>query len=196
MSRTVYFITHPNVIINADVPVTSWPLSELGRERMQMALQQPWMEEISAIYCSTEQKAVDGAEIMGSYLSLPVQRIRALGENDRSATGFLPSSEFERTADEFFANPDLSIRGWERALDAQHRIVSAIETLLIKDQSTGSIAIVSHGAVGALLYCFLKQCLIDRKWDQPGQGGGNYFRFTLEPREAQSGWQPIDSVSK
>ena len=48
-----------------------------------------------------------------------------IGENDRSATGFLPREEFWATADLFFAHPTESIRGWERAIDAQARIVAA-----------------------------------------------------------------------
>jgi len=50
-----------------------------------------------------------------------------LGENDRSATGFLARDEFEATVNAFFAYPQDSIRGWEPAVDAQARIVRAIE---------------------------------------------------------------------
>jgi len=51
---------------------------------------------------------------------------------------------------------------------------------------------VSHGAVGTLLYCHLAGEPIARRWDQPPNGGGNYFRFTLAPRAVHSWWQPID----
>ena len=51
-----YFITHPNVVVSRDVPVPRWPLSEPGRQRMRAGLKQPWVRELSAIYCSTEQK--------------------------------------------------------------------------------------------------------------------------------------------
>ena len=61
MSRQFYFITHPNVVVGKDVPVPRWPLSELGQARMRNGLQQPWVKELAAIYCSTEQKAIDGA---------------------------------------------------------------------------------------------------------------------------------------
>ncbi|MGB9275478.1 MAG: hypothetical protein WCC08_09620 [Terrimicrobiaceae bacterium] len=49
-------------------------------------------------------------------------------------------------ANEFFANPKLSIRGWERAIDAQQRVVSAVEQLLENHHAPGIAAIVSHGA--------------------------------------------------
>lgn len=192
---TLYFITHPNVVVSRDVPVPRWPLSELGRKRMRAGLAQPWVREISSIYCSSEQKAIDGARILADHLGLSFTQIEDLGENDRSATGFLPPDEFEHVADQFFASPTVSVRGWERAVDAQVRIVKAIEAITQKEKTKGAIAIVSHGAVGTLLYCHLAGVPIERRWDQPANGGGNYFRFALSPRAAHSWWQPIDLVS-
>lgn len=176
------------------MPVPRWPLSELGRARIRKGLQQPWTKDVTAIYSSSEQKAVDGARILAEHLLLEFTQVDALGENDRSATGFLPPEEFERVADQFFAMPDVSVRGWERALDAQSRIVRAVEDLVAADPTSGLIAIVSHGAVGTLLYCHLSGKKIDRRWDQPANGGGNYFRFTLAPRTAYSWWLPIDQL--
>jgi broad specificity phosphatase PhoE len=170
------------------VPVPRWPLSERGVARMRKGLQQPWVKNITAIYSSTEQKAIDGARILAEHLGLEFEQVEDLGENDRSATGFLPPEEFERVADQFFAQPEVSVRGWERAIDAQARVVSAVEKL----KQDRTVAIVSHGAVGTLLYCHLAGKKIERRWDQPANGGGNYFRFTLNPKAAHSWWQPID----
>ncbi len=190
---SIYFITHPNVVISRDVPVPRWPLSETGCARMRQGLQQPWVKDLAAIYCSTEQKAIDGARILANHLSLPFTEVAALGENDRSSTGFLPPPEFERMADAFFASPEMSVRGWERALDAQTRIVQAVEQIARMEGGTHSVAIVSHGAVGTLLYCHLACLAIDRRWDQSANGGGNWFRFTMAPRRAFSWWQAIDT---
>jgi broad specificity phosphatase PhoE len=187
----LYFITHPNVVVSRDVPVPRWPLSELGRKRMRAGLRQPWVRDIKAIYCSTEQKAIDGAEILAAHLGLDFTQVAELGENDRSATGFLPPDEFERVADQFFASPDKSIRGWERAIDAQSRIVRAVGRIAEQNPAS-AVAIVSHGAVGTLLYCHLAGEPIARRWDQPPNGGGNYYRFNVTPRRAFSWWCPFD----
>lgn len=192
MPRDLVFITHPDVQIDPAVPVPQWPLSERGRARMRSGLQQPWVRAISAIYASTERKAQDGADILATHLRLRVQAIEELGENDRSATGFLPSPAFEAMADAFFAQPNESVRGWERAIDAQARIVRAVQRLTAKDTTSGLIAIVSHGAVGTLLYCHLAGVAIARQWDQPPNRGGNYFRFSLAPAAVVHGWQAID----
>ena len=192
MANVAYFITHPNVAISKDVPVTRWPLSELGRERMTNGLKQPWIAEITSIYSSTEQKSVDAAQILARHLSLPFTQIADLGENDRSSTGFLPPDEFELVANQFFGKPEVSVRGWERAIDAQRRIVAAVKRLVANDTAPGAVAIVSHGAVGTLLYCALAGKKIDRAWDQQPNGGGNYFRLSLQPFCAHSWWKPID----
>ncbi len=159
---------------------------------MRALLSQPWISSVTSIYCSTEQKAIDGAVILADHLSLEYTRVEALGENDRTSTGFLPPDKFEATADAFFANPDASVLGWERAIDAQARIVRAVTDIAKADKTAGSVAIVSHGAVGALLYCHLTGQAISRRWDQPGNGGGNYYTFTLPSGEVHSGWKAGD----
>ncbi len=161
---------------------------------MQICLRQPWITELTTVYASTERKAIDGAEILSHHLSIPFVTIPELGENDRSSTGFLPPGEFEAAANQFFAEPRASFKGWERAVDAQHRIVEAVERLLSAEKPKGATAIVSHGAVGTLLYCALAGESIDRKWDQPPNGGGNYFRFSLSPRRVDSWWKAIDVI--
>jgi broad specificity phosphatase PhoE len=159
---------------------------------MENSLQLPWIKNISAIYSSTEQKAVDGAEILGSHLNMGFTKIETLGENDRSTTGFLKPEEFEKTADEFFKFPTQSVRGWETAQAAQDRVVSAVSRIDINHLTEGDIAIVSHGAVGTLLYCYYAKVPIDRRWDQPGKGGGNYLRLTLSPNFSCDWWKAID----
>lgn len=191
--RTFYLVTHPNVVISRDVPVPRWPLSELGKQRMRAGLRQPWVRELTSIYCSTEQKAIDGAEILAACLGIGFEQVAELGENDRSATGFLPPDEFERVAGQFFGSPNNSIRGWERAIDAQSRIVRAVEDIAARDKTSGAVAVVSHGAVGTLLYCHLAGEPIDRRRDQPPNGGGNFYGFTLSPRAVHSWWRAVDT---
>jgi broad specificity phosphatase PhoE len=70
------------------------------------------------------------------------------------------------------------------------RAVSCVP--LNKIQDDGTVAIVSHGAVGTLLYCHLAGEAIARRWDQPPNGGGNYYRFTLSPRAAHFWWRVFD----
>lgn len=162
---------------------------------MRVGLQQPWVDTLTAVYCSSERKAIDGAAILGEHLGVALHELGDLGENDRSATGFLPPSEFEQVADAFFASPHLSVRGWETALAAQSRITSAIEQIVSKDGTTGNIAVVSHGAVGTLLYCKLAGEPISRRRDQPANGGGNYFAFPIGSARPDHWWRQFDLLT-
>jgi broad specificity phosphatase PhoE len=185
-----YYITHPQVQIDANVPVPEWGLSEIGRARAVAMLEQPWVGSIRRIVSSAERKAIETAEILARHLGLAVEVREAMHENDRSATGFLPPPEFEAVADQFFANPHKSIRGWERAIDAQQRIVSEVEAVLGAADS-GDIAFVGHGGVGTLLLLSLSGREISREADQPA-GGGNYFAYDVGARRVVHGWRPID----
>ncbi len=188
---SVYFVTHPDVSIDPALPVPDWRLSSHGLERMRHALALPWVAGIRAIWSSAERKARDGAGVLAEHLKLPVNELAELGENDRSATGYLPRSEFEALADEFFANPGRNVRGWERAIDAQRRIVAAVDHVLAASAGC-DIAIVAHGGVGTLLLCALYNEEISRRHDQPPGNGGNYFSFDTDTRRLHHGWRRID----
>ena len=116
----------------------------------------------------------------------------AMHENDRSATGFLKPAEFEEVADQFFAQPHLSVRGWERAVDAQARIVRETEAVLARNRP-GDVLFVGHGAVGTLLFCHQAGHPIDRVHDQAA-GGGNCFAFTREGRRVLHGWRKMEEI--
>lgn len=182
------FVTHPEVIVDPAVPVPGWGLSATGCARMAAFAAGPVARGARAIWASAEVKAAQAAAILAQALNLPVQTDSDLGENDRSATGFLPPPEFERAADAFFAQPAISHRGWETALDAQARILRATRRI-VAGQGPGDLVIVAHGAVGTLLYCALAGLPIDRRHDQPFQG--HYWSAPLPGLEPAHGWRPI-----
>lgn len=165
----LYFITHPEVVVDAETPVERWHLSASGIARMRTFARQPALSGVRAIWSSTETKAIEAAGILAAALGLGVSVSRALGENDRSATGFLPPAEFEQVAHAFFAEPAASVRRWERAIDAQTRVHDAVSQI-VSEHDGGDLAIVAHGAVGTLLFCALAGKPIARTFDQPFEG--------------------------
>ncbi|RAZ81817.1 hypothetical protein DPM33_35565 [Mesorhizobium hawassense] len=126
--------------------------------------------------------------ILAARFGIGVEVDQDLGENNRSATGFLPPAEFDKVADAFFADPEKGVRGWERAIDAQQRIRRALDRILAHHGS-GDIAVVAHGAVGTLLLCSYLQQPISRKADQPFQG--HYWTAALPSLMVQHSWKPI-----
>lgn len=197
----VYLITHPDVVKDPAVPVPRWPLSARGRARMAAMLTRPWVSGLTAVYCSDEQKALDGAAILADPLGLTPVVIPELGEVDRSATGFLPEAEHAAAARLLFEWPDESVRGWETARHAQARFVAAIEAILAGRGAGGQgsrgvqesdIAIVAHGAVGTLYLCHLKGAPISMSEAQPGRDGGHYYCFDAATKALRHGWVCIE----
>jgi broad specificity phosphatase PhoE len=176
------FLTHAEVVVDPSAPIESWPLSPAGRVRAASAAALAWGPGPRRIVSSTERKAMDTAEVLGAAVGVTPTTDAELGEIDRSATGFLPPDEFEGVVDRFFAEPSTSVRGWERAVDAQERIVRAVR----RCTADGDVTIVSHGAVGALLLAALRRVPVSRALDQPGMG--SVFTFGAETWAATSGW--------
>jgi broad specificity phosphatase PhoE len=181
-----YFLTHPEVVVDPSVDVESWRLSSVGRSRAAAAAPLAWGAGVARIVASAERKAVETADILARAVGAVATSDVLLGEIDRSATGFLPPTEFEAVVDAFFARPTESARGWERAVDAQQRIIDAVRA---QTADGADVTIVSHGAVGALLLADLTQQPIARQLDQPGLG--SYFAFDARTWRLVRGWTRV-----
>jgi broad specificity phosphatase PhoE len=179
------FVSHPEVVIDPATPVPRWHLAPEGIDRLRRLR---IGSAPAAIWSSDETKAIESAGILAARFGLPVQVHPGLAEMDRSSTGYRPRAEFERLADAFFARPDASIEGWERAVDAQRRVVAAAQDILAT-LGTGDIILVGHGGTGTLLMCALAGLPIARAHDQPA--AGCTWRFSLQPLRVTETWQPI-----
>lgn len=186
------YLTHPQVRIDPDIPVPQWGLSEIGRQRTFLTAQAAWLGRIERIISSDERKATETAEILGDARGIAPETGEAMGENDRSATGFLAPPAFEKAADWFFAHPHESFHGWERAADAQTRIVGAIDRVLASHAKDRPVLFIGHGGVGTLLKLHLSGLPISRDRDQP-PGGGNLFAFDLETRRLLCDWTAMET---
>ncbi|MFB9949860.1 histidine phosphatase family protein [Rhizobium puerariae] len=186
------YITHPQVRIDPNVPVPQWGLSEIGRARAEQSARSGWARQLGRIVSSGEVKAIETAEILAAASGVTIEIAHDTHENDRSATGFLPPPEFEKAADWFFAHPQESFKGWERAVDAQARIISAVHRLLAGHDPETPVAFVGHGGVGTLLKCHFAGKPVARDRDQP-PGGGNLFCFGLADRAVSCDWTPIEN---
>jgi broad specificity phosphatase PhoE len=188
----VIFLTHPEVVIDPEVPVPEWPLSAVGLRRMEAFARALDGAGLTAVHASTELKALDAAGIVAGRFGLPVTRDPALGENDRSSTGYIAPPEFWDVVAAFFRTPTRSVRGWERAVDAQGRIVAAVRRVAREEPTQGSILVVAHGGVGCLLAAHLQGVPIGEE-DRPGHpGGGCYLVLDRETLALRGRWHVIE----
>jgi broad specificity phosphatase PhoE len=192
MTNLVRYLTHSQVRTDPVIPVPSWGLSEVGRARTEAIASTGRLSGTTQIISSGERKAIETAEIIAAKLNVDAEVREAMNENDRSATGFLMPDEFEAVANEFFAQPQISIRGWERAIDAQLRIVREVEQVLARNRP-GDVLFIGHGGVGTLLYCHYSGFAIDRIHDQPA-GGGYFFAFAKDGRRVQHSWCRLEDL--
>ena len=194
MPQIVRYLTHPQVLMEPLKDVRAWSLNEVGSNRVaSLAAQLGSLSGTRRVVSSDETKALETATPLASALGVALEVRPRMHENDRSATGFLPPQEFEAVADQFFAKPAVSVRGWETAEDAQRRIVAEVEACLTGPQE-GDILFVGHGGVGTLLFCALSGIGIDRRFDQGSGGGGCWFAFDSQFRIPQRGWQPMEAL--
>ena len=187
----VRYLTHPQVWIDPAIAVPAWGLSTVGHDRVRALVEAGWLSGTTQIVSSAERKAIETARPIAAGLGIDIEIREAMHENDRSATGYLPAAEFETVADQFFAQPHHSIRGWERAVDAQARIVSEVEIVLDRGMA-GDVLFVGHGGVGTLLLCRYAGSAIDRAHDQPAGGGGSYFAFFKDGRRLLHAWRAME----
>ena len=175
-----YYITHPEVVIDPNVPMPRWGLSAVGRARAEAFAGRRLLPVGTRIFSSTEQKALDLAEILAAPIDGKISANDAFCENDRSSTGFLAGEAFTEAVRRLFGAPEQSYRGWERAIDAQQRIVSAVTTALADVPAEMPVVFCGHGCVGTLLKCALAGRPITLAEDQRlmgAPGGGNVFAF-------------------
>ena len=180
MTSTFRYLTHPQVNQDPSVPVPEWGISPDGRNRLLRLKDTSELKNTGLVISSTETKATETAEVISNLLGITYVVRQNMHENNRTATGYLPPDEFEKTADDFFSKPLESTRGWERAIDAQKRIVGEFEAT-VSENPGYDVLYVGHGAVGTLLLCHLLNVPISRNYDQPS-GGGNYYVGNLEAR--------------
>jgi len=189
---SLIFITHPEVVIDPGQPITEWPLNAVGRARMERFVDLLAGRTITAVYASTERKARDGAAIVAERLGLSYRTHEDFSENDRSSTGFIAPPEFWAVVREFFGRPHESIRGWERAADAQTRVVNAVRRVLREDETSGDIVVVSHGAVGCLLTAHLQKVEIGRESRPQHPGGGCFIVIDRDTFTLAQTWRAIE----
>ncbi len=193
MSQIARYLSHPQVAIDPNTPVPNWSLNDIGRKRVDMLARSSALLGTRHVISSGETKAIETASPLAKALGCNLVVREAMHENDRSATGFLPPEEFERVADQFFARPQDSVRGWETAVAAQTRIVKEVRECL-KHCAEGDVLFVGHGGVGTLLLCSLYDVPISRTLDQGLGGGGCYFEFDPQLDRPLTGWQALERL--
>ena len=150
MSNTLYLVRHAHSQQTA-LPVETWPLSELGRQQAQRLADLPFWQNVHIICASVEPKAFQTAQIVAARRDLPVEPVFDLRELRRPGNLV---GDYESAVRQALENPTTSVNGWEPAGEAQTRIVTAIERVLMLHEDK-TLAVVSHGLALTLYLAYL-----------------------------------------
>ena len=110
---------------------------------MGLALERPWMSRLGSVFSSAERKATDAARLIADRFRLSPVIVEGLGENDRSATGYLPKAEFEVVRLQLLrpAGAGASEDGSARSMP-KPRIRAAVDRVVAGAPGDGDVAIV------------------------------------------------------
>lgn len=168
---SLLFVTHPDVVVDPHTPVPDWGLTPLGSARIATFAASDATANVGAVWSSPERKAREAAAMVSAALDLDTALDDDLAEIDRSSTGFVEGERYAEITERFFAAPEASADGWERAADAQARVLAALDR--IETAAAGleqDVMVLAHGAVGALTLAARLGEPIAQALDQPRQG--------------------------
>lgn len=192
LSRIAIYLTHPEVNIDPAIATPDWGLSPKGAARVA-ALADRLTDLRNVQLCSSaERKALETAWPLAAMTGRGVHVDRAMGENDRAATGYLPPATFDKARHAFFGESAKSYCGWETAQSAQARVVDAVQKA-VSAFGKNDLIFTGHGAVGTLLFCHLAGKPIDVLWDQDGPG--HWFAFDPDSGAVRGGWSAMENLS-
>lgn len=141
--RELYLIRHATPAVQPNVPAPEWPLSDRGIEEARTLASTAKGWGLKAIYASGEPKTQSTALVIGEELGLPVNVVEGLQET-RMDWWIANSDEFGETVQQILEQPELSLRGAERAGAAAARFATAIAII---GQGAFPAAAVTHGRV-------------------------------------------------
>ncbi len=187
----LWYATHPEVRIDAAVPVPRWGLTDTGRARAEAMCAQPWIASVERLISSAETKALELAAVVAAHTGLAIEVRPDTDETDRSSTGFIPQEEYGPISEQWFAEVESPSSGWEPAGAVQRRMLASLDDVL---SGTENVLVCGHGGSGTLLWCALAGEPIAASRDQPG--AGHYFTVDLATRTPDHAWRPIDDLER
>ncbi len=187
------FLTHPEVVIDPDVPVQNWSLSDNGKNLLYKSLRRGALPQIDHVFSSPERKAMDASAIIRNHFNCDVTILDKFGELDRSSTGYLPEDQHHTISSLAFEYPGVSIQGWERVDDMKDRIIRCFHKIEASIENGATVLASGHGGSGFALYLYLQGLSnYDRKLSPPSMG--SIFSYSPAKQTIELEWTRLDDV--
>jgi broad specificity phosphatase PhoE len=147
--RKLILVKHAKPLVDETKPSRQWKLSDQGRMSCQALSRAIKAHSPKIILTSDEPKAMETGALVGKDLGIPSRQAPDLHEHDRNNVPMMDSREFISTMALFFKERRQLVLGLETAEEALARFENAVEEVM-RSESDGNIAIVTHGTVLAL----------------------------------------------
>lgn len=148
----IVLVRHAAVETIPAVAPSLWQLSDEGRAEARRLAHEPVWLPVERIFSSPEPKAFETAHILAGPNGLTVTAIEDLHEVVRPANQWFGDDYpggYPAAVRAYFARPAEAVHGWERAVDAQERILGCIDT--VRAWEPHGFAIAGHGLTISLL---------------------------------------------
>jgi broad specificity phosphatase PhoE len=139
---------HARPHVDPNTPSDEWKLADEGRRASNALADALRGQSFETVLSSSEPKALETAQIIGTRLGKPVRVADDLFEHDRRNVPHMEAREFISLVALFFRDADRLVLGDETADEAYDRFAAAVDRAL--ETQTGDVAIVTHGTVIAL----------------------------------------------
>lgn len=156
----LYLIRHAATERVAEQPAEQWNLSEAGFLAAGALAGRRFWPEIGRLVTSTERKAIATAAPAAELWRLPSEANPLFDEVRRGDY----VEDYEAQVRAFFAQPERSVNGWERAANALARAVTGLATLRAESPDA-NLALVGHG----LLWTLLRAQLLGQPQPDPAE---------------------------
>lgn len=171
--------TDKNLTKNLHEPNDKTALNITGREQMEKTIERLKELSPSKIYTSTEQRAVESAQILARNLAIPIEEIEGLKERsfgiytgqswDEVKKIFEPMTLQERY--------DFVPSGGESWRTFEARLISAVQRIT-KENKNKTVAVITHGGVIKALMPFLLKAPKEESYkDIPANASLTIFDF-------------------
>lgn len=147
--RHLILVKHARPQIDPSISSEEWALGPEGRAGAAQLVERLRTYGFTKLFCSSEPKAAQTAEVIGQALGRPVEQGNDLFEHDRRDVPHMETREFISLVALLFKEPDRLVLGNETADEAYQRFADALDDLIEKEQQ-GDVAVVTHGTVISL----------------------------------------------
>lgn len=147
--RKLILIRHSESDPLPALPPVQWTLSPAGRRRCRPLAARLREHDPAVVLSSSERKAIETAQLVGSLLERPYEQVIGLGEHDRSGEPYHDRETFLQLVEALLTCPEEEVFGQETGAEALARFETAVATI-VETYAIGNIAAVTHGTVLSL----------------------------------------------